>query len=289
MRELGIFDMKALAVGLVRVVIILFVAAFLSACSGFNPFAPAKITEEEIIPAEELYESAIADLDRRFYRTSLSTFEKLERQHPYSEYSERSKLMTTFVYYQLTEYEEAVLAADRYLAIHPSSDEVDYVLFLKASSLFNQIKDITRDQQLARDTIDTSTLLVRNYPTSEYAPEAKEYLRLALDQVAGKEMSVGRHYLGNGQYTAAINRFRSVVEKHQTSTHIEEALFRLTEAYLKLGLVNEAQNAAAVLGLNYPSSSWYQDSFDLLGTHSLSPQQSDSSWLNGALDLNASA
>ena len=155
------------------------------------------------------------------------------------------------------------------------------MLYLKGTSYFNQIKDITRDQQLSRDAIDTYTLLITNYPDSEYAKDARDKMVVAFDQLAGKEMSVGRYYLGNGQYTAAINRFRVVVEQYQTSTHIEEALYRLTEANLSLGLINEAQTAAAVLGHNYPSSTWYQEAFELLQKQGLAPQVNEGSPLAG--------
>ena len=154
-----------------------------------------------------------------------------------------------------------------------------YVLWLKGTSYFAQIKDITRDQQLSRDAIDTYNILISNYPNSEHAKDAKEKLLVAYDQLAGKEMSVGRYYLGNGEYAAAINRFREVVEKWQTSTHIEEALYRLTEGYLLLGLTNEAMSAAAVLGHNYPSSDWYKRAFELLGKQGLAPQLNSGSWL----------
>ncbi|HEY0033429.1 MAG TPA: outer membrane protein assembly factor BamD, partial [Devosia sp.] len=166
-----------------------------------------------------------------------------------------------------------------YLAIYPNGKDAPYVLYLKGNAYFAQIKDITRDQQLSTDAIDTYNLLISNYPKSEYAKDAQEKLLVAYDQLAGKEMSVGRYYLGNGQYTAAINRFRTVVETWQTSTHIEEALYRLTEAYLLLGLTNEATTAAAVLGLNYPSSSWYQQAFALLGRQGLAPAVNSGSWM----------
>src|SRR5690606_9972572 len=165
------------------------------------------------------------------------------------------------------------------LALFPSSGEVPYVLYLKGTSFFGQIKDITRDQQLSQDAIDTYTLLISNYPESEHAKDARDKLVIAVDQLAGKEMSVGRYYLGNGQYAAAINRFRVVAEQFETSTHIEEALYRLTEANLKLGLITEAQTAAAVLGHNYPASDWYQRAFTLLQQQGVSPQINEGSSL----------
>ncbi len=271
--------MKVSVLRAVRLCAVLVLAASLSACSGFNLFGPTKIVEEEIIPPEVLYQTALDDMDRQYFQAALDGLAKLERQHPYSEYAEKAKLMTTYANFRIGRYEDTVLAADRYLALYPSSPEVPYILYLKGNSYFAQIKDITRDQQLAQDSLDTFRLLVSTYPDSEYVSEAQENIRLANDQLAGKEMSVGRYYLGNGQYTAAINRFRTVVEDFQTSSHIEEALYRLTEAYLKLGLVAEAQSAAAVLGLNYSSSEWYEKSYALLQQQGLVPQPIQGNWL----------
>lgn len=263
----------------VRVVAAVVLFATLSACSGFNLFGPTKIVEEEIIPPEVLYQTALDDMDRQYFGAALENLEKLERQHPYSQYAEKAKLMTTYAHFRTGKNEEAVLAADRYLALYPSSPEVPYILYIKGNAYFAQIKDITRDQQLAQDSLDTFRLLVNTYPDSEYVSEARENMRLANDQLAGKEMSVGRYYLGNGQYTAAINRFRTVVEDYQTSSHIEEALYRLTESYLKLGLIGEAQSAAAVLGVNYPTSEWYDKSYALLQQQGLAPQSVQGNWL----------
>jgi outer membrane protein assembly factor BamD len=256
-------------------------AAVLAGCSGLNLFGPPKIKEEPIIPSATLYQQALDDMDRQYYQTAIKKLEQLDRQHPRDPLVEKSKLMQVFANYRIGRYEDAILAADRFLAIYPNGKDVPYVLYLKGTSFYGQIKDITRDQQLSRDAIDTYNLLISNYPQSEYAEDAKEKLLVAYDQLAGKEMSVGRYYLGNGQYTAAINRFRVVVETWQTSTHVEEALFRLTEGYLLLGLTNEASTAAAVLGHNYPSSTWYKQAFDLLGKQGLAPVVNDGSWLAG--------
>ncbi|HTN61380.1 MAG TPA: outer membrane protein assembly factor BamD [Devosia sp.] len=253
----------------------------LAGCSGFNLFGPPKIKEEPIVPATALYQSALDDMDAQRFMTAIKTLQKLERQHPRDPITEKGKLMEVYANFRMGKYSETVLAADRFMAVYPSGKDVPYVLYLKATSYYGQIKDITRDQQLSRDAIDTYNLLISNYPKSEYVDDAKEKLLVAYDQMAGKEMSVGRYYLGNGQYTAAINRFRVVVEQWQTSTHIEEALYRLTEAYLMLGLTNEAKTAAAVLGHNYPSSSWYQEAFTLLGKQGLAPAMNDGSWMAG--------
>lgn len=263
-----------------RLAVLVLVVATVSACSMFGP---TKIKDEQIIPAETLYQSALSDMDRQHYNTAIESLKKLERQHPYSEYNEKAKLMEVYANYRISRFEEAILAADRYMALFPSSEETPYVLFLKGTSYFAQITDITRDQQLSQDAIATYTLLISNYPKSDYAKDAREKMVIAVDQLAGKEMSVGRYYAGNGQYAAAINRFRMVVDKFQTSTHIEEALFRLTESNLALGLTNEAQTAAAVLGHNYPSSSWYKQSLDLLQRVGLEPKVNTASPLAASL------
>lgn len=246
-------------------------ATLLTACAGMNLFGPPKLKEEPIVPAAALYQGALDDMDRQYYQTAIKKLEQLDRQHPRDALTEKSKLMQVYAHYRIGKFNEAILAADRFMALYPNGKDVPYVLWLKGTSYYGQIKDITRDQQLSRDAIDTYNLLISNYPNSEYAKDAKEKLLVAYDQLAGKEMSVGRYYLGNGEYTAAINRFREVVEKWQTSTHIEEALYRLTEGYLLLGLTNEAMSAAAVLGHNYPSSDWYKRAFELLGKQGLAP------------------
>ena len=249
--------------------------------AGCNMFGQTKLKEEPIIPPEVLYQTALDEMDKQRYATAVAALEKLSRQHPYSDYNERAKVMETYANYRIGKFDEAILAGDRFLALYPSSKEVPYILWIKGTAYFAQIKDITRDQQLSRDAIDAYTLLISNYPESEHAKDAKDKLVVAFDQLAGKEMSVGRYYLGNGQYSAAINRFRAVAESYQTSTHIEEALYRLTEANLALGLTNEAQTAAAVLGHNYPSSSWYKSAFELLQKQGLSPQINEGSQLAG--------
>jgi outer membrane protein assembly factor BamD len=164
------------------------------------------------------------------------------------------------------------MAADRYMALYPGSKETAYVLYLKGNSYFGQIKDITRDQKISQQANEVYSLLISNYPDSDYAKDAKDKLTIGADQLAGKEMSVGRYYLGQGQYAAAINRFKVVATQYQTSTHVEESLFRLTEANLALGLTSEAATAAAVLGHNYPQSKWYKQAYDLLAKQGVKPE-----------------
>jgi outer membrane protein assembly factor BamD len=247
--------------------------------AGCNLFGQPKIKEEAIIPPETLYQQALDEMEKQRYVTAVATLEKLERQHPFSEFNEKAKLMEVYGNYRIGKFEEAILAADRYMALYPSSKEMPYVLYLKGNSYFGQIKDITRDQQISKDAIETYSLIIANYPDSKYAKDAQDKMVVGVDQIAGKEMSVGRYYLGNGNYPAAINRFRVVAEQFQTSTHIEEALYRLTEANLALGLVSEAQTAAAVLGHNYPQSKWYKQAFDLLAKQGVTPQMNAGSSL----------
>ena len=239
--------------------------------AGCNLFGQPKIKEEAIIPPETLYQQALSEMDAQRYMTAVTTLEKLERQHPYSEFNEKAKLMQVYGNYRIGKFDEAILAADRYMALYPGSKETAYVLYLKGNSYFGQIKDITRDQKISQDANETYSLLISNYPDSDYAKDAKDKLTIGVDQLAGKEMSVGRYYLGQGQYAAAINRFRVVAEQFQSSTHIEEALYRLTEANLALGLTSEAATAAAVLGHNYPQSNWYKEAYDLLGKQGVKP------------------
>jgi outer membrane protein assembly factor BamD len=259
------------------------VGGMLVVLAGCTMFGPTKITDEPIVPPDTLYNSAVADMDGQRYLTAIGTLAKLEQQHPYSQYNEKAHLLTVFANFQLGKWTDAVTAADQYIALFPSSDQMDYVLYMKGNSYFNQITDITRDQQTSQNAMDAFNQILSNYPKSQYAKDASDKLLLANDQLAGKEMSVGRYYEGNGQYAAAIGRFRDVVDNYQTSTHIEEALFRLTEANLALGLIAEAQTAAAVLGHNYPSSPWYQEAFTLLQKQGVSPQINPGSTLATAL------
>lgn len=262
-----------------RVVACGLLALALAGCSGFNLFGPPKLREEAIVPEASLYQQALNSMDSQRYLTAIELLEQLERQHPRGQLSEETKLMLVYANYRIGKFDEAIAAADRYLAIYPNGKDAAYVYWLKGTSYYAQIKDITRDQKISQDAIETYTQLIRAYPQSEYAKDAQDKLKVAYDNIAGKEMSVGRYYQGNRQYAAGIKRFRVVVEQYQTSTHIEEALFRLTESYLALGLVSEARTAAAVLGHNYPSSEWYQRAFDLLARQGLSPQVNEGSWL----------
>lgn len=266
-------------IGISRFVRLASVAALVVLLAGCNMFGQPKIKEEEIIPPDTLYQQALGEMDKQRYITAIATLEKLERQHPYSEFNEKAKMMQVYGNYRIGRFDEAIMAADRYMALFPGSKETAYVLYLKGNSYFGQIKDITRDQKISQQANETYALLISNYPKSEYAKDAKDKLNIGVDQMAGKEMSVGRYYLGQGQYAAAINRFKVVATQFQTSTHVEEALFRLTEANLALGLTSEAATAAAVLGHNYPQSNWYKQAYDLLGKQGVKPEVNQGSAL----------
>ncbi len=191
-------------------------------------------------------------------------------------------LMSAFCYYQANKYPDAITAADAYISLHPGSHEVAYAFYLKAISLYEQIVDVGRDQTTTEAALVALQDVVQRFPDTEYARDATLKIDLTIDHIAGKEMAVGRYYLQRGDYIGAINRFRIVVEQYQRTTQIAEALERLTEAYYALGIYNEAKTAAAVLGANYPGSTWYKDSYRLLVEHNMRPQEDKGSWISKA-------
>ncbi|HQS48128.1 MAG TPA: outer membrane protein assembly factor BamD, partial [Xanthobacteraceae bacterium] len=209
-------------------------------------------------------------------------FEDLDRTHPYSEWARKALLMDTYVYYEAGKYDEAIAAGKRYMALHPGSDDAAYASYLVASAYFDNIPDITRDQRATRQALDALDEVIRKYPNTEYAASAKKKVEVARDQLAGKEMMIGRYYLENRNYTGAINRFKVVVTQYQTTRQVEEALFRLTEAYMALGITSEAQTAAAVLGYNFPDSQWYKDAYKLVQSSGKLPVENKGSWISQA-------
>jgi outer membrane protein assembly factor BamD len=215
-------------------------------------------------PVEELYNEAQDLLENGDPRQAGQAFEEVERQHPYSQWATRAQLMSAYAFYEANNYDEAIAAAERFVELHPGHEDVPYAYYLIGISYYEQISDVGRDQKMTERALEAFDELVRRFPDSRYARDGELKADLARDHLAGKEMSIGRYYLRRGQYLAAINRFRSVVERYQTTTHVPEALHRLTEAYLALGLEQEAHKNAAVLGYNVPSSEWYQDSYALL-------------------------
>ena len=231
-------------------------------------------------PVGELYNEAVDQLIDGDFFNAARNFDEVERQHPYSVWAIKAKLMSAFTYYSGNRYDEAILAAQRFVELHPGNQDVSYAYYLIAMSYYEQISDVGRDQLVTQLALASLEELVRRFPTTEYARDARLKLDLTRDHLAGKEMDVGRYYLKRGQYVAAINRFRTVIEGYQTTTHVAEALHRLTESYLALGVENEAQTAAAVLGHNFPRSGWYSDSYGLLRGRNLEPSEDRKSWIS---------
>lgn len=216
-------------------------------------------------PVDDLYNDAMNNMDDGDYKRAAKLFDEVERQHPYSPWATKSQLMAAFAYYEADMYDEAIAALDRYIELHPASPDVPYAYYLKGLSYYERISDIHRDQQMTQSAKRVFEELVSRFPNSEYARDARLKVELCSDHLAGKEMTVGRYYLHRGHYLAAINRFRTVVTQYQTTTHVPEALLRMTEAYTAIGLDDEARRTAAVLGYNFPGSEWYADAYKLVG------------------------
>jgi len=233
-------------------------------------------------PVEQIYADAWAQINKGEWENAAKQFDEVDRQHPYSVWARRAMLMSAFCSYQANKYSDAVSTADQYISLHPGSHEVAYAFYLKAISLYEQIVDVNRDQANTQGALVALQDVVQRFPDTEYARDATLKIDLTQDHLAGKEMAVGRYYLTRADYIGAINRFRVVVEQYQTTPQIAEALERLTEAYYSLGLDNEAQTAAAVLGANYPGSQWYVDSYNLLKAHNLRPVEDKGSWMSKA-------
>jgi outer membrane protein assembly factor BamD len=233
---------------------------------------------------EELYNKANQQVQAEDWREAAAYFEEVERLYPYTVWARRSILMAAYSYYMLNKYTEAIGAAERFIALHAGNQDAPYAYYLKAVSLYEQIVDVGRDQANTQAALVALNDVVQRYPASPYAKDARLKIDLTLDHLAGKEMAIGRYYLRRGQHVAALNRFRTVVENFQTTAQVPEALYRLTECYVSLGLTSEAQKAASVLGYNYPGSDWYARSYTLLtGTAvALTGGSSEPSWFERA-------
>ena len=258
----------------------------LSGCSLFEGSSADKPKEAQYQerPIDQIYSDAWKKVRGGDWNAAAQQFAEVERQHPYSIWARRASLMSAFCYYQANKYTDAISAADQYISLHPGSKEVAYAFYLKAVSLYEQIVDVGRDQSNTEAALVALQDVVQRFPDSEYARDATLKIDLTMDHLAGKEMEVGRYYLYQGDYIGAINRFRVVVEQYQRTSQIAEALERLTEAYYALGIVKEAQTAAAILGANYPGSPWYEDAYNLLKWHNLKPEEDKGSWISRAFD-----
>ena len=251
------------------VVLALIAAVAISGCSLLKKKKPTLAYEER--PVELLFSVGANDLDNHRWNEAVNYFREVQRQHPYSEWSRRAILMTAYAHYEANNYAEAIADADQFIALYPGNAATDYAYYLKAICYFEQIVDVGRDQASTENAQVSLKEIIKRYPTTEYAVDARLKLDMVSDQLAGKEMTIGRFYLRNGDPIAAIGRFRTVVDKYDTTSHTPEALYRLVAAYLSLGLTKEAVRDGAVLGYNYPGDIWYRDAYRLLTSKGLRP------------------
>ncbi len=249
----------------------------LAACSSSSD-EPAYVER----PADRIFEEAEAAMKAERFKVAAQLFDEVERQHPYSEWATKAQIMAAYAHYEDLKYDDAILALDRFIQLHPGHKDIAYAYYLRALSYYEQITDVHRDQRMTRLAMAALEDVARRFPETEYARDAKLKIDLTNDHLAGKEMEVGRFYMTRGQQTAAINRFRTVIEQFQTTSHVPEALHRLVEAYLALGVVDEAKTAAAVLGHNFPGSEWYVDSYALLVDANVRPARNEKSWISRA-------
>lgn len=234
-------------------------------------------------PADKLYNEGLYLMnEKKDIKGATKKFEEVDRQHPYSTWARKSLLMSAYASYESGDYDSAIGSASRYISLHPGTPDAAYAQYLIAASHYDQIPDISRDQGRTEKAMNALEEVIRKYPDSEYANSAKKKLEAARDQLAGKEMAVGRYYMDKRDFTAAINRFKLVVTQYQTTRHVEEALARLTEAYMAIGIVGEAQTAAAVLGHNFPDSKWYKDAYNLVKSGGLEPSENKASYISKA-------
>lgn len=269
--------------GLATVALLGAALVLLPACSSIGSWFGNDQVNVPEDPADKLYNEGLYLLNsKRDFKAAAKKFEEVDRQHPYSEWARKSLIMSAFAHYESREYEQAIAAAKRYVTMHPASPDSAYAQYLVGSSYYDQIPDVSRDQTRTERAIQALEEVARKYPDTEYAVAAKRKIEVARDQIAGKEMEVARYYLKKRDYTAALNRFKIVVTQYQTTRHVEEALMRLAEVYMTLGIVHEAQTAAAVLGHNFPDSRWYKDAYTLVKTGGLEPREDQGSWISKA-------
>lgn len=251
--------------------------------SNLNPFDNSEKYEMKVtadVAPERMYDQGLARLKNSDHEGASKKFADLGRNYPQSEWARKGLIMEAFANYEGQRWDEAITASRSYLAKYPNTKDAAYAQYLYAMSNFNQIPDTTRDQDRSEKALAALNDLVQKYPKSEYASDARQRINVARDQLAGNIMEVGRFYLERRNYTAAINRFRDVVSKYQNTRHAEEALQRLTEAYMALGITAEAQTAAAVLGHNFPNSQWYKDAYALVRSNGLEPREDTGSWIS---------
>jgi len=253
-------------------------SSLITACQNDPDIDITKLTAETD-PPEVLYNQGLANLNAGKTTEAGRKFDAIDRQHPFSEYARKALVMNAFVAYRNGQYQDAINSTNRYLNLYPQSEDAAYAQYIQGLAYTKQIPSVTQDQKPAQRAIEAMQVVVDKYPDSEYVDDAQSKIRFARDQLAGKEMQVGRYYLERKEYLAAISRFRVVVEQYPNTNQVEEALARLVEAYFSMGVTAEAQTAAAVLGHNYPDSQWYADSYKLLQSGGLEPRESGTSWI----------
>ncbi|MFB9951797.1 outer membrane protein assembly factor BamD [Rhizobium puerariae] len=281
MNHVGSVGMRRTA-RLTLVSLVLIGAGFgMTACQSDKDIDITKLGMETD-PPEVLYNQGLANLKAGNMAEAGRKFDSIDKQNPFTEWGRKALVMSTFTKYRLGRNEDAISTGNRYMSQYPQSQDSAYVQYLIGLAYSKQIADVTQDQKAATRTIDAMTKVVKDYPNSEYVEDAQAKIRFARDQLAGKEMQIGRYYLERKEYLAAVRRFRNVVEQYPNTNQVEEALARLTEAYYAMGIVEEAQTAAAVLGRNYPDSQWYADSYKLLHSGGVEPRENRGSWISRA-------
>lgn len=268
----------------VLITLLLVLGVCLSACSSQKDKEPTTTVPDQTKPVEELYNEAADALDAEELNKAKSLFEEVERQYPYSKWATKAQLMSAYAAFQADSYDEAILSIDRFIELHPGNEDIDYAYYLRALAFYEQISDVARDQEMTEQSLKAFDSLITRFPNSQYTRDSKLKRDLTLDHLAGKEMEIGRFYLNQNQLNASINRFRTVIKDYQTTTHVPEALHRLVESYLTLGLRAEATKVAAVLGHNYPGSKWYEDSYKILDEQSRQKIIEDRSFVDKTVD-----
>jgi outer membrane protein assembly factor BamD len=257
-------------------------AATVTTDSQGNALSPEMIAANQTDPVATLYNRGLADLQSGSYNAAAKNFAEVERQYPYSKWATKAIVMQAYAFYQRNSYDDSINAANRYITLHPAGKDAAYAYYLVALSNYEQIKDVQRDQSRTRKALESLEEVQRRFPESPYAVDAGHRAQLARDHLAAKEMDVGRYYLKNGSYLAGINRFKTVVTSYQTTAQVPEALYRLAEGYMALGVTSEAQTAAAVLGHNFPQSQWYKDAYTLVSSDGQAPLENQESWISRA-------
>lgn len=255
-----------------------------AAASSSSAVAPNSAAAQGDVEVAKLYNAALTDLNGNSLKSALKQFGEVERQFPYSTYATQAILMQAYIGYRLGKWDDAINAANRYITLHPGGKDVGYAYYLVAICTYDQIANTRRDQSSTVKAVAALEEVSQRFPGTAYAQDAAQKVLVARDHLAGKEMEIGRYYYRQGAYLAGINRFKKVITDYRNTSQTPEALYRLTEGYMALGVVSEAQTAAAVLGTNYPESPWYKDAYQLVSNDGLSPEANQESWISKAFD-----